>query len=528
MTGRRVATLLLACALSAAVPAAAAAEEGRGARSADLAERFDFSFLGADPDDQMGVQVRLGDLNGDGLDELVLGAWLGDGPRNNRINCGEIYVFYGRPVGDLPGESFDVSVLYGANPGDRIGSCVDTGDFNGDALPDLAVGARYSGGHPDSLRPRCGEAFLLLGGSSGSRMEHVDARRDPDLVIYGREPGDRLGRRILIHDMDGDGKKDLLLAAVGSSGRRGDETDAGAVYFVYGDRREDLDGIIDLAIDEVPVLHGEDQSDGLGGAMAVGDWNGDGAPDLVLGCGFADGPANSRTNAGETFVLFGRPGVRFRGEKVVEEGKNLTIYGGDAYDATGVSVAMGDMDGDGVDDLAIGANLADGPENERDNCGGVYVLFGHRAPPDSPSIDLAEGADVTVHGEAPGDQAGSLIDLFDWSGDGFGDLIVVSMLHDGPAAGRLDAGMVYAILGGRQSNLRPRYDFAADEADLRLLGPTVNDRIASALGRSRLGGRPLLILSTMRGDGPMDERRDAGEVFFLPWDPPRRTTPLDP
>ena len=484
----------------------------------DLGERYDRLFLGADPEDELGVQARFADLNGDGYDEIVIGAWLADGFRNRKPRSGEVYIFFGEPVETEGKGTWDASVIYGAAAGSRIGSAFDTGDYNGDGLSDMLVGARYAHGPKDSLRPRSGEVYLLLGGSDGSTREIFDDRFEPDLTILGRYEGDRLGRRIETADLDGDGKEDLLLAALGSDGIDGEEPDAGAVFLLYGDRKKHLSGIIDLSLTDLAVLHGADESDGLGDAMAAGDWNGDGVTDLFLGCGFADGPANSRTNSGETFVLFGDLS-RFDGERVVAEGTECTVYGAEPYDAAGVSIDAGDFDGDGIDDLAIGAYLADGPENERDNAGEVYILFGNRSLRSGDVIDLALDRDFVLYGAGRGDQIGSILRLFDWNGDGRADLIASSLLHDGPSERRPDAGMVTVLLGGHAEGLRPRIDLMTDEPDLMMIGPSTQDKIATLLVGALLEGRPTLAAGTMLGDGPKEGRRDGGEIYLLRWKP---------
>ncbi len=497
-------------------PAAASDEQANV--SMDLRKRADFRFIGAEVGDELGVQARFADLNGDGFDEVILGAWLADGRQNERPRSGEVYVFFGRPVEREQGEETGLSVIYGGRPGDRIGSSIDTGDFDGDGVPDLLVGARYANGPADSLRHRGGEVFLVLGNSDGGVQEEVDLRDAADIVFYGEEPGDRLGRRIVVDDLDGDGRDDLLLAAVGADGEHDEERDAGAVYIVYGDSKDNFYREYDLLEEEFPVMHGFDESDGLGTAMTTGDWNGDDIPDIVFGCGFADGPANGRTNAGETYVIFGRSGQRFEGKRTIAEGGELTIYGADEYDAAGVSVALGDIDGDGIDDLAIGANLADGPGNQRDKCGEVYVLFGKRSIRTDHAIDLTYSAEMTVFGALPGDQLGSVTDLYDWNNDSYADLFLASLMNDGPGGGREDAGMIYLLLGSRQGNLRPRVDLGEGGGDLSMLGPSRNDKIATSIAHGLLGGERLVFAATMLGDGPNDERHDSGEIYLLRWE----------
>lgn len=501
--------------LALAWSGAALAQDYR--KSVDCRKSFDFRFVGADGGDELGVQARFGDLDGDGYDDLILGAYMADGVRSERLSSGEVYVFYGRPGPPRQGDEFLPSVIYGGRPGDRIGSAVDTGDFNGDGASDFVLGARYANGPADSLRTRCGEVFLYLGDSTGENREEVDLRDGADMILYGASEGDRFGRRILVEDFDQDGKDDLLIAAIGADAKMGQIPDAGAVYLVYGAEREEREGAFDMLEEDFPVLQGLDESDGLGGSVAAGDWNGDGVPDIVLGCGFADGPANGRTNAGDVYVLLGRSGERLKGNRLIAGGSEVTIFGAEEYDGAGVSVGLGDMDGDGIDDIALGANLADGPANGRDKCGEVYVLFGNRSIRKGRTIDLLYPPDIIVLGGEKGDQLGSVLHLFDFNGDSYDDLIISSLLNDGPGEQREDAGMIYVVLGGAQRSLRPRVDLSSDGGDLYLLGPSAGDKIATNLWSGRLAGRCILFASTMIGDGPNDGRLDAGEVYFLQW-----------
>jgi hypothetical protein len=135
-------------------------------------------------------------------------------------------------------------------------------------------------------------------------------------------------------------------------------------------------------------------------------------------------------------------------------------------------------------------------------------------------VDLLADGDLTIVGAERGDQAGAILQFLDWDGDGRGDLVLSSLLNDGPGNRRTDAGMVYAFLGRPQAEFRPSIDLADPAAaDLRMLGPTTGDKIATLLEGARLGGRRLLLAGTMQGDGPGDARRDAGEIYILPWKP---------
>ncbi len=512
MIGNRATAPIVAALAAVLSTLPAAAEEPL---SVDCRARADWRLIGAEGGDELGVQALFADLDGDGFDDIVLGAWLADGERNERPRAGEVYVFFGHAMEHVSGIERAPSVIYGGRPGDRIGSDVDTGDFDGDGVSDLLIGARYANGPADSLRHRCGEAFLFLGGSDGASGKKYDLRDGADVTFIGAFTGDRLGRRITADDLDGDGRDDLLISAIGADSHGGDTPDAGAVHIIYGAPREDLEGYSDLFEIEPPVLRGADESDGLGGAVATGDCNGDGAPDIVLGCGFADGPANGRTNSGETYILLGRKGKRLEGTTRIAEGSEVTIYGAEAYDGAGVSVAAGDMDGDGIDDIAIGAYLADGPANGRDKCGEAYILFGNRSMHETETFDLAVARDVIIFGAEKGDQLGSVLDLADINGDAYADLVISALLNDGPGGRREDAGMVFIIFGGPQRSLRSRVDLSTGGGDLFLLGPSASDKISTLITTGHFGGKSLLFAGTMVGDGAGDRRIDSGEIYLL-------------
>ncbi|MFB0517902.1 MAG: FG-GAP repeat protein, partial [Acidobacteriota bacterium] len=175
-----------------------------------------------------------------------------------------------------------------------------------------------------------------------------------------------------------------------------------------------------------------------GCAVASGDVNGDGYDDLIIGAWGAS------SGAGETYVIFGASSPPTEID-LSTTSANITVCGDYWGDYSGYAVASGDVNGDGYDDIIIGAYRAD-PVSGRDNAGETYVIFG--SSPSSPvTIDLSTTpADITVCGDYWGDYSGYAVASGDVDADGYDDLIIgVPLASPG---GRTYAGETYLIAGG--------------------------------------------------------------------------------
>lgn len=219
-----------------------------------------------------------GDLNGDGFDDVVVA----DAERSSG-NCmsGEIYVFYGPLQGQLSISEADAT-LYSTRLSDLAGWSMSTeGDVNGDGNDDLLIGApgeqEYCYGSEDTDDER-GRAYLVYGPVYG-RMSLDDA----DAIMEGEEPEDFAGRSVSIAgDLDGDGHHDVVIGAMGYDYDR-NTLDAGAVYVIYapqpGTHRLNEYPRLDLNSAKIttPV-----ERQFLGAYVTAGDANDDGFDDLLL------------------------------------------------------------------------------------------------------------------------------------------------------------------------------------------------------------------------------------------------------
>ena len=216
-------------------------------------------------------------------------------------------------VGAVSGDVIDLASqppvfsVQGENDDDFLSgsTSVALGDFNGDGEPDLLVGAPMADG-PGEARVDGGEAYVIFGPLE-DELDLADA--DPGVTIYGALPGDSLGYTVLAGDLNNDGTDDILVAAPGVTAGFDLRTDQGRVYVFYGG--SELQDVYDLSEDVFDfTVTGAEGFSRLGHAMDIGDVNGDGAPDLVVGAPFAgrapgSPPGSARTGLGEVYIIFG-------------------------------------------------------------------------------------------------------------------------------------------------------------------------------------------------------------------------------
>jgi hypothetical protein len=220
-----------------------------------------------------------------------------------------------------------------------------------------------------ALRPRGWAPSLLAAGLIGASapalaQQVIDLATEADLTIQGAAANDQSGISVSgAGDVDGDGIDDLIIGARG----------ANASYVVFG--ATDLAGTIDLADPANGadlILQGAAGDDSGRSVSGAGDVNGDDVDDLIIGAPAAD--PNGRFQAGASYVVFGTD-QGFPATIDLASDADLTIQGAAERDYSGISVSgAGDVDGDGIDDLIVGAFGAD--PNDRDYAGASYVWFG--------------------------------------------------------------------------------------------------------------------------------------------------------
>jgi len=347
----------------------------------------DVVIAGNSDGDYCGVAVAGADVNGDGKDDLIIGAH-GDAVSDQ----GRVYIVYGSaaPQTTITDIYFEADVvLEGEAGGDNFGLALAAGgDVDGDDVDDFVVGSwTANSGGVDS-----GAAYVFYGSST---LPSSVAASAADVILTGAVANDRFGRAVAIGLIDGDGYADV---AVGARGSDMMGPDSGAAYVFLGGA---LSGTVGAASADV-VISAEGDYDEFGSSIAVVDFGGDGYGDVVVGARGAD----------RCYMFNGQVSVAASWAAV---NADVTFVGDGSF---GFSMGVGDTDGDVYEDVVIGA-----PYNDEGavNAGAAYLFLG-----DSNVTGVVTVPDFKVTGEQPSEFLCEDFGVMDWNGDGLWDLAIGS------------------------------------------------------------------------------------------------------
>jgi hypothetical protein len=384
-----------------------------------------------DDNDQLGRSAAaIGDLDGDGVEDLALAGHADD---DGGVDRGAVYVCFLRPTGRVR-EVTKISSLAGGFTGplhnrDQFGRALaGIGDLDGDGVPDLAVGANFDN---DGGFDRGAVWILFLNPDGTVKAEAKISSLSGGLT--GLDDRDEFGRALAAPgDLDGDGVLDLCVAAPYDDDGGANK---GAVYVLFLNPDGSVKGQQKISVGNGGFTGHLFSNDLFGFSLAaLGDIDGSGNLALAVGAALDDDTA---FNAGAVWIVFlGSDGI------VQHHTKISGVTGGftgllESPDQFGVSAArLGDLDGDGRPELAVGAVKDGDGGTER---GAVWILF------------LRFDGTVRRHGKisaTEGSFTGPLVD-YDWFGsslaglddvDGFGELVVGARFDD---EGGLNHGAAY-------------------------------------------------------------------------------------
>ncbi len=394
--------------------------------------------------DRFGNAIAYGDFDGDGFDDVAVGA-----PTENfrgRARAGVVHVIYGSNRGPRASGTDLLSQagrMAGKNEdGDFYGAVLDSGDFNADGFDDLVIGVP---GEDWRGRIAAGGIVVAYGGRAGA-----GARGTRFFSQAGTVPGrphsfDAFGFALATGDVNGDGFDDVVVGTPGED--LGAAEDAGVAALLYGS----ANGIRPdggVALREAGPSAVPEAGDNFGNALAVADYDNDGYADIAVGV--RDEDVGGARDAGAVMVFAGGPNGPGATPTTVVGQQHLPAGANEAGDRFGYALAAGDFDHDGFADLAVGSPFED--VGAVADAGEVTIIPGSRR-----GISVARATAITqgpIPNASPetGDRFGEGLRVGRFDSGPHDDLVISSPFED--VGSRVDSGVIYVVYG-RSDGLAP-------------------------------------------------------------------------
>ncbi len=346
--------------------------------------------------DESGYSVAsAGDVNGDGIPDLVIGAPYAS--PGDRSFAGVTYVLWGKngtwPL-TIELSALDETIgciINGALAGDYSGWSVASVDLNGDGIADLVTGA-YLADLPGGSG--AGIAYVVWGkNGTWPLFLELSTLGTKGVAINGVGQAYYTGWSVASIDLNGDGISDLAIGAYRAT--PGGRSIAGITYVVWG-KKGTWSPVIELSIlgTQGVAINGALANDGSGSSVAASDVNDDGIPDLVIGARLAS--PGDQLNAGMAYVIFGKKGTWQTSLELadLDETTGFALKGVSEQDGTGWSAASArDVNSDGIDDFLVGA-----PVGSSLSSGFTYLVFGCRTfyPTLTNQLTIGQGEKVSL------------------------------------------------------------------------------------------------------------------------------------
>ncbi|WP_158884840.1 FG-GAP-like repeat-containing protein [Amycolatopsis anabasis] len=418
-----------------------------GAPSALVNQNTPGIGLGMEANDKFGAALATGDFNGDGLADVAIGN-PGESV-GNLAGAGTVSILYGQRTAPylrtLPGALGTINqdtadVPGGMEAGDLFGGSLATGDFNGDGFADLGVG---SPGEAIETKARAGAVWIFYGSGAGLTTRGVIAFNQDDPNLAGAaEAGDLMGWALAAGDVTGDRRDDLAVVSAGEV-INGTTGATGSVHLLHGS----ASGLSSAASSYVSV--GNAATEGKWRGAVIGRFHGGANADLVIQAERRrGGPAGS----GALAAVRGSASGLTTTVQVIDQDTASIPDNAEANDFFGGTVAAGDLDGDSIDDLAVGTLKED------NRTGSVTLLRGGaNGLLTAPGTEVRENTPPINANPAVGEGFGYGLRILDITGDGKAELVASAPWEGGtPQTGALFvlntglSGNALAVTASRQ------------------------------------------------------------------------------
>ena len=370
--------------------------------------------------------IAIGDVNDDQIDDLIVGS--SDADYNSLSNTGAVYVYFGKASWSSTLDATDADVtIEGDGNGDAFGYAVTSGDVNGDGIDDVIASARN---RDTNALTNNGTVCLFFGRATwpGTAMTIADA----DSELSGPRDSSDLGDSVWTGDFNDDGTDDLFIGAYHDDdpSHSGTPGYSGVLYGILGHSTWAASITLSDSTADLYVTGTGTDVYGLGYRGACGDVNGDGVDDVVV----------LATDSASPRAVFFYGDATFSGlvsTDVVTDADYMIDYGNPNNNhGLPSSIACGDLDGDGIDDIAVGFSTSS--PNGLLFCGSTTIYYGRSV------WETNDPADVKYTGIADLDYLGQNVGIGDINGDGLADLMMNAPGNDDSFS---RAGAVYIIAG---------------------------------------------------------------------------------
>lgn len=382
------------------------------------------------------------DFNGDGYSDLAVGVPLEDVSfSSSGEDAGAIQVIYGSVLALSPSAAkpdklwaeASAGIKDSPEPGDQLGSSLAAGDFNNDGYSDLAVSAPYE--DVVSYGDDAGAVHVIYGSTDGLKAtpaadgtgrENQFWHQNSPNIKDEAEQGDSFGHALAAGDFNRDGYDDLVIGTPREN--VGNVTSTGAINIIYGSS-DGLSAVASLR-DQLITQNGPDNesNDLFGWSLAVGDFDNDDFDDLAVGV-IGEDVDTSTPDSGAVHILRGSSDglvgsvasrmVLFQGSSGIDDAPEP----GDNF---GWSLAAGDFNKDGYEDLAVGVIFED-VISRSDEAGAVNVLYGSSSgiQTSSPEDKFLNQNSLSVADDSEtDDNFGAALAAGDFNNDGYDDLVI--------------------------------------------------------------------------------------------------------